>query len=162
MEGDPVIQFVLRDQIRSKAAQAAASAIRRTSLHCRSDTPRLAVEARHDNRCRSVLCRLASASFVTALDSPLAPFLTSHHARRFWASTSVGETAKPTAAANPKNESILRREVISDSILHSCAVVLDMRANVPKNKTAGKPGLAVRTSTKEHLQRDLLLKREKI
>jgi hypothetical protein len=32
-----------------------------------------------------------------------------------WASTPVGDTAKPKPAANPRSETILRRETIFDS-----------------------------------------------
>jgi hypothetical protein len=32
-----------------------------------------------------------------------------------WASAPVGDTAKPNAAANPRSETILRRETVLDS-----------------------------------------------
>jgi hypothetical protein len=42
-----------------------------------------------------------------------------------WASAPVGDTAKPNAAANPRSETILRRETIFDSTSEVTSNLLD-------------------------------------
>jgi hypothetical protein len=65
-----------------------------------------------------------------------------------WASAPMGDTAKPTAAANPRSETILRRETVLDSTSEDiCILPLPLANSADPSQTSAKAGAGSPAST---------------